>query len=293
MQDKSWSNKLFHGFNTGILIVFSLLMFVPFLYIVMASFTSSDELMRKGFVLFPTEWSLDGYRYIFSTNTIVHSLFITIYITVLGTLLNLFFTVLTAYPLARKGLDGRSVFMFMILFTMLFSGGMIPTFLVVKATGLLDSTWSLMIPSLISAFNLIIMKNFFQQIPEELIESSTIDGCHEIGTLFRIVTPLSMPAIATFSLFYAVGHWNSFFNAILYINNSELWPIQVWLRQIVILAQGSGIGDSTQLDSEFAIPPVPVIKMTVIVISTVPILMVYPFLQRHFAKGVLLGSVKG
>lgn len=259
----------------------------------MASFTSSDELMRKGFVLFPTQWSLDGYRYIFSTNTIIRSLFMTVYITVLGTFLNLLFTTLTAYPLARKGLDGRRIFLFLVLFTMLFSGGMIPTFLVVKATGLLDSTWSLMIPGLISAFNLIIMKNFFQQIPEELVESARIDGCHEIGTLFRIVIPLSMPAIATFSLFYAVGHWNSFFQAILYINDSKLWPIQVWLRQIVILAQGSGIGDSSQLDSEFAIPPVPVIKMTVIVVSTVPILIVYPFLQKHFAKGVLLGSVKG
>ncbi len=293
MRDKSWGNRLFHTLNTGTLIVFSLIMIIPFIYIVLASFTSSDELMRKGFVLFPTKWSLDGYRYIFSTGTIFKSLMITIYITVLGTLLNLFFTSLTAYPLARKSLDGRRLLLFLVLFTMLFSGGMIPTFLVVKATGLLDSSWSLIVPGLISAFNLIIMRNFFQQIPEELIESSKIDGSHEVGTLLRIVLPLSMPAIATFSLFYTVGHWNSYFSAVLYINDSELWPIQVWLRQIVILAQGSGIGDSAQLDSEFAIPPAAVIKMAVIVISTVPILLFYPFLQKHFAKGVMLGSVKG
>lgn len=293
MKDKSWGNKAFHTINTGLLLLFALIMIIPFLYIVLASFTSSDELMQKGFVLFPTKWSLDGYRYIFSTNTLFNSLLVTIYITVIGTLLNLIFTSLTAYPLARKNLDGRRIFQFLVLFTMLFNGGMIPTFLIVKATGLLDSTWSLMIPGLISAFNLIIMRNFFQQIPEELIESSKIDGAHEFGTLLRIVLPLSMPAIATFSLFYAVGHWNSYFQAILYLNDSELWPIQVWLRQIVILAQGSGIGDSAQLDSEFAIPAAPVIKMTVIVISTVPILLVYPFLQKHFAKGVMLGSVKG
>jgi putative aldouronate transport system permease protein len=181
--------------------------------------------------------------------------------------------------------------MLMVLFTMLFSGGMIPTFLVVKTLGLLNSYWALILPGAISAFNLIILKNFFQQLPEGLEESAKIDGCGDLGLLFRIVLPLSLPALATFAMFYSVGHWNTFFSAILYINDSTKWPIQVLLRQIVILSQG-GIGDSAQFESNF-VPPSETIKMATIVVSTVPILLVYPFLQKHFAKGVLLGSIKG
>jgi putative aldouronate transport system permease protein len=197
-----------------------------------------------------------------------------------------------AYPLSRVDLGGRRVIMLLVVFTILFSGGMIPTFLIVKSLGLLNNIWSLIIPGAISAFNLIILKNFFQQLPESLEESAKIDGCSDYGILFRIALPLSTAALATFALFYAVGHWNSFFNAILYINDYDKWPIQVWLRQIVIMSQG-GIGDSTQFSDDFVAPPGEIVKMAVIVISTVPILLVYPFLQKHFAKGVLLGSVKG
>jgi putative aldouronate transport system permease protein len=211
----------------------------------------------------------------------------------MGTLINIVMTCLMAYPLARKDLDYRMPIQLMVIFTMLFSGGMIPTFLVVKQLGLIDSYWSLLLPGAISAFNLIIMRNFFQQLPDGLEESAKIDGCSDPGILFRIVIPLSLPAIATFSLFYAVGHWNTFFNAVLYINDSTKWPIQVLLRQIVIMSEGGGLGDSTALDASFVKPPEQSVKMAVIVISTLPILMVYPFLQKHFAKGVLLGSVKG
>ncbi|MBO9604764.1 MAG: carbohydrate ABC transporter permease [Paenibacillaceae bacterium] len=286
-------SRLFDGLNMTVLAVLGILTIIPFIWIVAGSFTASEELLRKQIVFFPEQWSLDGYRYVFSASTILRSLLVTIGVTVCGTLLNLLFTVTTAYPLARRDLDGRRPVMFLIVFTMLFSGGMIPTFLIVKAFGLINNPLSLVVPGLISAFNLVVIKNFFQQLPEGLEEAAKIDGCHDIMVLFRIVLPLSLPALATFSLFYAVGHWNSYFQAVLYINDSHWWPIQVWLRQIVILSQGSGIGDSSQLDAEFAIPPAPVLKMTVIVISTVPILLVYPFLQKHFAKGVLLGSVKG
>lgn len=292
VQDRSFGSRLFDALNYGFLFMFSLLCIIPFIYIVAGSFTASEELLRRGFILFPTQFSLDGYRYIFSTSTILWSLGITIYITVVGTLVNLALTSLFAYPLARRDLEGRRPVMLMIIFSMLFSGGMIPTFLIVKSLGLLNSTWSLIIPGAISAFNLIILKNFFQQLPDGLEEAAAIDGCSDPGILFRIVLPLSLPALATFGLFYAVGHWNTFFSAIIYINDSEKWPIQVWLRQIVILAQG-GIGDSSGFEEEFIMPPPQVIKMAVIVVSTVPILIVYPFLQKHFAKGVLLGSVKG
>jgi putative aldouronate transport system permease protein len=169
---------------------------------------------------------------------------------------------------------------------------MIPTYLIVKATGLVNSLWALMIPALISAFNLIIMKNFYQQLPEELEESAKIDGAGELYILWHIVFPLSKPALATFSLFYAVGHWNTFFSAILYINDSHLWPIQVWLRQIVINSTG-GLGESSSFSEDYIAPPAQVIKMAVIVVTTIPILLVYPYLQKHFTKGILLGSVKG
>jgi putative aldouronate transport system permease protein len=220
---------------------------------------------------------------------LLRSLGVSVYITVVGTLINLVFTSLMAYPLAKPHLRGRQVILLGVLFTMLFSGGLIPTYFVVKAVGLTNTLWSLMIPGAISGFNLIVLKNFFQSIPEGLEDSAKIDGCNDFGVLMRIVIPLSMPAMATFALFYAVGHWNTFFSAIIYINDNKLWPVQVLLREVVIMAQ-SRIGD-TEMD-EALIQPL-TIRMAVIVFATLPILVVYPFLQKHFAKGVLLGSIKG
>jgi len=210
--------------------------------------------------------------------------------TLVGTLLSMLLTSLMAYGLSRRDLDGRRVIMFLVVFTMLFNGGMIPTFLVVKELGLIDTYAALILPSAIAAFNLIILKNFFQNIPDGLEESAKIDGCSDFGILFRIVLPLSMPAIATISLFYAVTYWNTYMSAILYLNKSEMWPIQVLLRQIVVLA--SGMDYSSSLDSEVP-PPEQSVKMAVIVVATLPILLVYPFLQKHFAKGAMLGSIKG
>lgn len=289
---QSLGSRIFDIVNAVVLIAIAFITLIPFVFVLSGSLTASEELVRRGVVLIPTKLSLDGYKYIFSTKTILWSLGVTVFITIAGTLINLFFTTLTAYPLARSEFMGRRPIMLLILFTMLFSGGMIPTFLVVKSLGLLNSYGSLLIPGAISAFNLIILRNFFQQLPDGLEESAKIDGCNDFQILIRIVLPLSLPAMATFALFYAVGHWNTFFSAILYINDTTKWPIQVWLRQIVILSQG-GIGDSQQMGSDYVAPPGEVIKMAVIVVSTVPILLVYPFLQKHFAKGVLLGSVKG
>ncbi|KRF39855.1 putative aldouronate transport system permease protein [Paenibacillus sp. V4I9] len=287
--DKTLGNRLFDIFNYSFLLIFSVACGLPFLYILAVSFTSPEEVARGGIILFPKEWSLASYRYIFSTNTLVRSLMVSIYITVVGTFINLLFTSLMAYPLSKAHIRGRKYILLAVLFTMLFGGGLIPTYFIVKALGLTNTLWSLMIPSAISGFNLIVLKNFFQQIPDGLEDSAKIDGCSDLGVLFRIVLPLSMPAMATFALFYAVSHWNQFFNAILYINDNTKWPIQVLLREIVILAQ-SRIGDAS-ID-EAQIQPL-TIRMAVIVFATVPILFVYPFLQKHFTKGVLLGSVKG
>ncbi|WP_018884559.1 carbohydrate ABC transporter permease [Paenibacillus massiliensis] len=288
----SKGSRIFDYLNITLLSAFALLTVLPFIYVIAGSFATQKELLTRGFILFPTEFTLDAYKYIFSTPTLVKSLFVTIYITLFGTLINIFLTCLMAYPLARKDMDFRRPILMLIVFTMLFSGGMIPTFLVVKQLGMINTYWSLLIPGAISAFNLIIIRNFFQQLPESLEESAKIDGCNDLSVFFRIVIPLSMPAIATFSLFYAVGHWNTYFNAVLYINDNTKWPIQVLLRQFVILASG-GIGDSTAMEADYVAPPEQSLKMAVIVVSTLPILLVYPFLQKHFAKGVLLGSVKG
>lgn len=289
VQDKTLGNRIFDAVNYTLLLIIALVCVMPFVYVVAVSFASPAEVARGGLILWPKEWSLASYRYIFSTSTLFRSMLVSIYITVVGTLINLFFTSLMAYPLAKSHLRGRQYILLGVLFTMLFSGGLIPTYFVVKSLHLTNTLWALMIPGAISAFNLIVLKNFFQQIPDGLEDSARIDGCNDVGVLFRIVLPLSLPAMATFGLFYAVSHWNQFFNAILYINDNRLWPIQVLLREIVILAQSS-IGD-TSIDSADIQPLT--IRMAVIVFATVPILLVYPFLQKHFAKGVMLGSVKG
>ncbi|MDF2923663.1 MAG: transporter permease [Paenibacillaceae bacterium] len=292
IQDRSLGNKIFDTANILFLGLIALVTVVPFLYVIAGSFATQKELAEKGFILFPTEFSLSAYEFIFSTSTLVTSLLVTIFITIVGTLINITLTCLMAYPLSRRDMDYRKPVQLMVIFTMLFSGGMIPTFLVVKELHMIDTYWSLLLPGAINAFNLIIVRSFFQQLPEGLEESAKIDGASDPGILFKIVLPLSLPVLATFSLFYAVGHWNTFFNAVLYINDSTKWPIQVLLRQIVMLSQGGSLGDTTAFESDF-VPPDQSVKMAVIVVSTIPILIVYPFLQKHFAKGVLLGSVKG
>jgi putative aldouronate transport system permease protein len=289
VQDKTLSNRIVDLINYTLLLIFGLAAVLPFFYVIAVSFTDPAEVAKGGLILFPKKFSLAAYEYIFSTNVLLRSLGVSVYITVVGTLINLLFTSLMAYPLAKPHLRGRQVILLGVLFTMLFSGGLIPTYFVVKAVGLTNTLWSLMIPGAISGFNLIVLKNFFQSIPEGLEDSAKIDGCNDFGVLMRIVIPLSMPAMATFALFYAVGHWNTFFSAIIYINDNKLWPVQVLLREVVIMVQ-SRIGD-TEMD-EALIQPL-TIRMAVIVFATLPILVVYPFLQKHFAKGVLLGSIKG
>jgi len=288
VQDKTFASRMFDFFNVLLLAAVALLMLLPFLHVVMGSFTTTEELARKPFVLIPTEFTLDAYRYILSTNTIFRALAVSIGITLAGTLISMILTSFMAYGLTRRDLDGRKTINLMIVFTMLFNGGMIPTFLVVKNLGLIDTYMAMILPSAISAFNLIILRSFFQGLPDGLEESAKIDGCGDFGILFKIVLPLSLPSLATISLFYAVTYWNTYLSAILYIDSAHMWPIQVWLRQVVVLA--SGLDGSTTEDVP---PPDQAVKMAVIIVATIPIMLVYPFLQKHFAKGALLGSIKG
>ncbi|MGI2296761.1 carbohydrate ABC transporter permease [Paenibacillus sp. GXUN7292] len=288
---RSRGEKAFDVFNILLLAAAAAITLFPFWYIAAVSLSPIEQVMRGGLILWPESLTLESYKLILTNAHFTRALWITVALTAVGTLTNLVLTALMAYPLSKKRLKGRSALLFLVLFTMLFSGGMIPSYLVMKWLNLLNSFWSVIIPSGISAFNLIILKNFFQGIPEELEESGKMDGCTNTGVLFRIVLPLSMPAMATFTLFYAVGHWNQFFTSILYVTNSKLWPIQVVLRQMII--QGSTEEFQAAIANETTEIMPTTIKMAAIIVATVPILFVYPFLQKHFAKGVLLGSVKG
>jgi putative aldouronate transport system permease protein len=282
--EKVWQSVVY-----VILIFLSLLCLLPFLYVIAVSVTPESEVLRRGIVIIPESFTFLAYKEVFVSHGIWQAYKITLFRTIVGTMLNVLFTVLAAYPLSKKYLPGRSPFLLFIVFTMMFSGGLIPTYLLIRSLGLLNSPWVLIIPNLISAFNLVIIKGFFEQLPGEIEESARVDGASELQSLWRIILPLSLPVISTISLFYAVGHWNSYFDAIVYINDSNFMPLQVVLRNILlnVATQSAESLANSGTVSTFAV------QMATVVVTTVPILIVYPFLQKHFTKGVLLGSVKG
>ncbi|GAB6939170.1 carbohydrate ABC transporter permease [Isoptericola variabilis] len=281
--------RVFQVVNAVVLTGFALLCLIPFLNVLGSSLATPGEIATRPFILVPHTFTLDAYRYILSTSTIFQAMGVSVIVTVGGTFLSLLVTALMAYALSKRYLKGRRVINFLVVFTMLFSGGMIPTFIVVQKLGLIDSLWSLILPVLVNAFNFVIMRSFFQGIPDSLEEAARIDGCSDLGVFLRIVLPLSLASIATIGLFYAVYYWNTYQAAILYINDSEKWPIQVLLRQIVIVASGMN-ADEGSVD---VVPPAQSVKMAVIFVATLPMLLVYPFIQRFFVKGALIGSVKG
>ncbi|WP_071131881.1 carbohydrate ABC transporter permease [Enterococcus timonensis] len=283
------SERVIHILIIIFLSIFTLMCLLPFINIVASSFATSGEISTRPFILIPRTFTIDAYRYILSTPTIFKSVGVSIFVTVIGTFVSMVLTSFMAYGLSRRYLHGRGILNFIVVFTMLFSGGMIPGFILVNSLGLMNSLWALILPGSISAYNLIIMRNFFQGIPDSLEESAKMDGCSTLGIFFRIILPLSLPSIATISLFYAVNYWNTYQSAILYLNDSSKWPVQVLLRQIVIVSSGMN-ADAASVD---VIPPAQSVKMAVIVIATLPMLIVYPFVQKYFVKGAMVGSVKG
>lgn len=288
-QTLNLGSKIFNVVNTTILITIALLCLLPFINIIASSFATTEEVMAKSILLFPTTFTLDAYKFVLSTPVLFRSLGISVGVTVFGTIISMTLTSFMAYGLSRSYLPGRRIMNFIIVFTMLFSGGMIPTFLVVNALGLYNSYLALILPIAINAFNLIIMRNFFQALPNALEESAKIDGASHFQIFFKIMLPLSLPSIATISLFYAVSYWNNYLNAILYLGDDKKWPAQVLLRQIVIISSGMQADES----SVEIVPPAQSVKMAVIAITTIPMLAVYPFVQKYFVKGALVGSVKG
>ena len=273
-----------------LLTLIAVIMVIPFIYVIAASFATEAEIQTRPIFFIPDSPTLDAYARIFDMNDmgtrVFHSLLISVCVTAIGTFINLFFTTTMAYGLSRTNLIGKKPLLNMVLFTMVFGGGMIPLFLVVKGLGMYDTYAALILPGAISAYNMIIVRNFFMELPRELEEAASIDGCSDIGIFIKIALPLSLPCLATFGLFYAVGHWNNYFGSLLYLEDSTKFPFQLVLRNIVMQTA------ETQTDPNALIPE-DTLKMAVIVIGTVPILIVYPFLQKHFAAGVMVGAVKG
>jgi multiple sugar transport system permease protein/putative aldouronate transport system permease protein len=266
------------------------LVLFPFAGVVTTSFAGPDDVARTGgLVMLPRKWSLDAYSAIFSGGVVTRALVISLVVTVVGTLCSMAVTTLLGYALSSPVMVGRSWMLLLVLLSLLFSPGLIPNYLMVKQLGLIDSLWALIVPSMLGAFNVIVVRAFFVGIPDEILQSARIDGAGEWAIFTRIVLPLSKAVLAVVGLFYAVGYWNAFFNVMLYINDQSKWTLQYVLRTYVVNNTRIG-GSDINVD---ALPPQPALQMAILVISIVPVLIVYPFLQRHFAKGALTGAVKG
>lgn len=288
------ADTLFGAFNLLFLTVITLATLLPIVVVLLSSITPMEDVIGHptSFIVIPRSITFNYYSWLFrGSSRIIDAYTLTILRTLVGTTVCLVLTVLTAYPLSKKFLPGRGGLMMIFFFTMLFSGGIIPTFLVVNGLHLTNTFWALIIPSALSVYNLIIMRTFFQAIPVELEESAIIDGASEMTTLIKVILPICLPSLATISLFYAVFHWNSFFDAVLYITDRDLWPLQLLLRDILVkndiadLALGGSLSEAR--------PPSSVLINTTIVVAVLPIMCVYPFLQRYFVQGMMVGSIKG
>jgi putative aldouronate transport system permease protein len=282
----------FDWVNYVILGLISIACVFPFIYVFSVSFTDPEVYVPLKFYFFPDQWSLAAYKYLLSTNSFINALSNTVFITVIGTLLNVAVSFTLAYTLTKKLMPGRNIMLSAVVFTLVFNAGIVPGYILIKELGLINSLWSLIWPSLTNAWSLIVIKSFFESLPSELEDSARIDGCSDIGVFLRIVIPLSMPAIAAFTLFFAVSYWNTYFNALIYLSDSKKWTLQVLIKTLVIDSDSNGVGQAGAGGDARAVPQ-ETIRMASIMLAMAPILLVYPFLQKHFAKGVMLGSVKG
>ncbi len=284
------TGTIFKIFNYSLFIIIAIVTLYPFWYTLMGSIVPYEEFADKALLLIPNNVTFNAYKQIFATSTIPDAYKITIFITVVGTVLNLFFTAVGAYVFSRRNLPGKNIIFSFIIFTMLFSGGLIPMYLTLHNYHLIDKIWVYILPSLINTFYLIIMKTNFQEVPQSLEESAEIDGCSHFGILFKIYIPLSLPVIATVGLFYAVDRWNELFTALFFITDPKKYTLQAVLYNMltsVDTTTSNVLGSSKEkLISEQ-------VKLASIIVAVVPILLVYPFLQKYFIKGVMIGSVKG
>ncbi len=294
--EKTRSDRIFDAVNTVLLGLILIVVLYPLLYVAGASITDPQHIARGTFWLIPKDVTLEGYRRVFQNSDILRGYGNTLFYTFFGTFVNIALTIPAAYALSRKDLDGAGAISLLLAFTMFFSGGMIPTYLVVRDLHLLNTRWALILPSAVSVYNLIIARTFFQSnIPEELREATFLDGCSYTRFFFSIVLPLSKAIVAVLVLYYAVSHWNEYFSALLYLRKRELWPLQNFLREILIVQEISDAMMATEgeLDSYGEqVRAAELIKYAVIIVSTLPILCLYPLLQKYFMKGVMIGAIK-
>ncbi|HJC56778.1 MAG TPA: carbohydrate ABC transporter permease [Candidatus Eisenbergiella intestinipullorum] len=273
--------------------VIVLIVLVPLIFVLAASFSDPDLVIRGEVLLWPKGFTTEAYTMVFENEDIWRGFVNSCFYTAAGTAISVVLTVLAAYPLSRKNFMGRNIFMMMILFTMYFNGGMIPTYLLVKNLGMYNTVWALLIPAALSTYNLIVAKTFFENsIPGELYEAGTLDGCNNMQMLLRIVLPLSKAILAVLVLYYAVGIWNAYFDALIYIRDSDMHPLQIVLRNILLLGQTEQMGTNDAGMAE-KVKMAEAVKYSAIVVSSIPMLLIYPFVQKYFVKGVMIGAVKG
>lgn len=285
---------LFNAVNSVLLAVITIVVLYPLIFVVSASFSNPMLILQGKVWLWPQGFNVEAYRRVFQNADIMMGYRNTLWYTLIGTAVNVVMTVAGAYPLSRKDFRGRNVLTAIFTFTMFFSGGLIPTYLVIKSLGLVDNFWVMIIPNAVSVWNLIIMRSFFQNsIPQELHEAAFSDGCSNVGTLVRIILPLSMPVLAVTTLFYGVSHWNAFFNALIYLSDHNKYPLQLILREILIANQMQNMMDGSSESMAEQMMMAESLKYAVIIVASVPMLMVYPFIQRYFVSGVMLGAIKG
>ncbi|MGI5899089.1 MAG: carbohydrate ABC transporter permease [Christensenellales bacterium] len=288
---ESMGDRIFKGIVTVLVVLLALTCVLPFINLFAISLSDTRPVTSGEVTFWPIGWNTAAYKAIISNGLLVQSLKFTVLLTILYTAMCLFCTVLLAYPLSRRDLKGRTGVLLYIMFTMYFGGGMIPAYLVVSNLNLINSIWALILPALISTYNMILMKTYFQSLPEALVESAVIDGANDVQILFRVILPLSKPMLATIALFYAVGRWNALTDALLYINDPKMFPLQLRLRQIIAQNQVNQIINDIQEESTNIVTET--VKSANVIFSIMPILLVYPFLQKYFVKGVMIGSIKG
>ncbi|MDR1972137.1 MAG: carbohydrate ABC transporter permease [Treponema sp.] len=290
----SQGERFFYFINDFILLVAFILVAYPIIYVFSASFSSPSAVMSNKVVLWPVDFSLEGYKAVLREQKVWVGYSNTIFYTLVGTLINLTLTILCAYPLSRKDFVGRNIFMFIITFTMIFSGGMLPTYLVIKELGMLNTRWAMLLPGAIGVWNVIIARTYYQtNISDELLEVSFLDGCDNFRFLWKIVLPLSKPITAVMVLFYAVGHWNAYFSAFIYLSNRAIFPLQLYLREILVINQ---MTSNMTYDAELMAARqglADLLKYSLIIVASLPIWCMYPFIQKHFVKGIMVGAIKG
>jgi multiple sugar transport system permease protein/putative aldouronate transport system permease protein len=288
------SDKAFYAIVYTVTALAALLVIYPLIYILSASFSSGEAVTMGRVVLWPVDFSIDGYIKVFRYPDVFVGYRNTIFYTVAGTAINVFMTLICAYPLARKGLPHKGLIMFLFTFTMMFSGGLIPTYLLVNSLGMVNTPFAMLVPGALAVYQMIITRTFIQStIPDELLESVKIDGCSDFRFFTQFIIPLSQAVIAVIALQYAVGHWNTYFSAMIYLSSKNLYPLQIFLRQILVMSQFD-TQDLFDQETASAIQGMKdLMKYALIVVSTAPILCIYPFLQKYFVRGIMIGSLKG